>query len=58
MRGRWTVAVPVELVFWGWDSGNSMKEILADFEKANPGIMGWDVTKNVDLSALRATSAI
>ena len=27
-----------ELVFWGWDSGNSMKEILADFEKANPGI--------------------
>ena len=25
-----------ELVFWGWDSGNSMKEILADFEKANP----------------------
>ena len=23
-----------------------------------PGIMGWDVTKNVDLSALRATSAI
>lgn len=26
-----------ELVFWGWDSGNSMKEILADFEKANPG---------------------
>ena len=25
-------------MFWGWDSGNSMKEILADFEKANPGI--------------------
>ena len=25
-----------ELVFWGWDSGNSMKEILADFEKATP----------------------
>ena len=21
-----------ELVFWGWDSGNSMKEILADYE--------------------------
>ena len=27
-----------ELVFWGWDSGNSMKEIIADFEEANPGI--------------------
>ena len=22
-----------ELVFWGWDSGNSMKQLIADFEK-------------------------
>ncbi|MBM6700471.1 sugar ABC transporter substrate-binding protein [Bifidobacterium pullorum subsp. saeculare] len=27
-----------ELVFWGWDSGNTMKDLIADFEKANPGI--------------------
>ena len=27
-----------ELVFWGWDSGNSMKDLIAEFEKANPGI--------------------
>lgn len=27
-----------ELVFWGWDSGNSMKQLIADFEKDNPGI--------------------
>jgi multiple sugar transport system substrate-binding protein len=27
-----------QIVFWGWDSGNSMKSIIAKFEKANPGI--------------------
>ncbi|WP_418969223.1 ABC transporter substrate-binding protein [Alloscardovia omnicolens] len=27
-----------QIVFWGWDSGNSMKELVSDFEKANPGI--------------------
>lgn len=27
-----------DIVFWGWDSGNSMKQIIAKFEKANPGI--------------------
>ena len=27
-----------ELVFWGWDSGNTMKDLIADFEEANPGI--------------------
>lgn len=27
-----------EVVFWGWDSGNSMKDIIADFEKKNPEI--------------------
>lgn len=27
-----------QIVFWGWDSGNSMKEIIADFESKNPDI--------------------
>ena len=27
-----------DLVFWGWDTGNTMKALIADFEKANPGI--------------------
>lgn len=27
-----------DLVFWGWDTGNTMKTLIADFEKANPGI--------------------
>ncbi|MEE1295377.1 MAG: sugar ABC transporter substrate-binding protein [Bifidobacterium sp.] len=27
-----------ELLFWGWDSGNSMKSIIAAFEKDNPSI--------------------
>lgn len=27
-----------EIVFWGWDSGNSMKDIIADFESKNPNI--------------------
>lgn len=27
-----------KLVFWGWDSGNTMKDLIADFEDANPGI--------------------
>ncbi|MFT8788035.1 MAG: sugar ABC transporter substrate-binding protein [Bifidobacterium psychraerophilum] len=27
-----------QIVFWGWDSGNSMKDIIKQFEKANPGI--------------------
>lgn len=27
-----------QIVFWGWDSGNSMKSIIKQFEKANPGI--------------------
>lgn len=28
-----------ELVFWGWDTGDSMKKIIDNFEKDNPGIM-------------------
>lgn len=27
-----------ELLFWGWDSGNTMADLIADFEKDNPGI--------------------
>ncbi|MDF7664565.1 sugar ABC transporter substrate-binding protein [Bifidobacterium sp. ESL0745] len=27
-----------ELVFWGWDTGDSMKKIIENFEKDNPGI--------------------
>ena len=31
-------AEKADLVFWGWDTGNTMKALIADFEKANPGI--------------------
>ncbi|WEV66141.1 sugar ABC transporter substrate-binding protein [Bifidobacterium sp. ESL0764] len=27
-----------DLIFWGWDTGNSMKKIIANFEKDNPGV--------------------
>ncbi len=27
-----------ELVFWGWDTGHTMTNLIKDFEKANPGI--------------------
>ncbi|RYM93666.1 ABC transporter substrate-binding protein [Bifidobacterium animalis] len=27
-----------DLVFWGWDSGNSMKRLIDGFESENPGI--------------------
>lgn len=27
-----------ELLFWGWDSGNTMKDLINDFQKENPGI--------------------
>lgn len=27
-----------ELVFWGWDTGHTMSDLIKDFQKANPGI--------------------
>lgn len=27
-----------DIVFWGWDTGNVMKDLIAGFEKENPGI--------------------
>lgn len=27
-----------ELVFWGWDTGHTMTDLIADFQKENPGI--------------------
>ena len=48
-----------ELVFWGWDSGNSMKEILADFEKANPGItVKFNNTGTAEKTSTAHSSAI
>lgn len=37
-KGALGDADKAELVFWGWDAGNTMKELIADFQKDNPGI--------------------
>ncbi|WEV63705.1 extracellular solute-binding protein [Bifidobacterium sp. ESL0732] len=44
-----------DLVFWGWDSGNSMKEIIANFEKENPGI---SVSFNNTATAEKTSTAL
>lgn len=48
-----------DLVFWGWDSGNSMKDIIAAFEKANPGItVKFNSTGTADDTSTALTNAI
>lgn len=48
-----------ELVFWGWDSGNTMKDLIAGFEKANPGItVKFDNTGTASETQTALTNAI
>ena len=37
-KGSTGDANKAELVFWGWDTGHTMTNLIKDFQKANPGI--------------------
>lgn len=48
-----------KLVFWGWDTGNSMKKIIAGFEKANPGItVKFNNTGTAEKTSTALTNAV
>ena len=37
-KGSTGDANKAEIVFWGWDTGHTMTNLIKDFQKANPGI--------------------
>lgn len=44
---------------WGWDSGNSMNQIIAEFEKENPGItVKFNNTGTAEKTSTALTNAI
>lgn len=48
-----------DLVFWGWDTGDSMKTIIAKFEKANPDItVKFNNTGTAEKTSTALTNAI
>ncbi|KAA8821722.1 ABC transporter substrate-binding protein [Bifidobacterium vespertilionis] len=48
-----------EITFWGWDSGNAMGDIIAAFEKANPGItVNFNNTGTAEKTSTALTNAI